>query len=309
MGELKAKNPLKNVKASKKGATEELAGAGARMNAGVAGRLQNFGTNIMDVEIPAELDRVIPTGIEWLDASLGGGYTPSCVSLVTGGPGAGKTTLEVAMANSMTRQGCVVLYLGTEEAAVQTRKIVRRLGCEDGFIIDDCELIERCPTWKNDQRQTVMMHLEYLRAKHGTMVPYVDKEGNKRQKYVGPQFVVICDSLQSHDDGFYHNGYTNGKTQVRVAEQLAALAKSEEWGFPIVILIGHVTKGGEFSGPQTLKHVIDMHQELKVDTVKDSPTRGKRLHVISKNRFGCTGMTHVLEMTSKGLCEEGVLQV
>lgn len=299
------KDPLKNKKAAKK-AEEGM--AGSKMNVHVSGRIRDFGVNIMDVEIPAELDRTVPTGIEWLDASLGGGYTPSSVSLLTGGPGAGKTTLSIGLADSLTRLGNVVLYLGTEEAAVQTRKIVRRLGCENGFIIDDNDLIERCPTWKNDNRVSVMDHLLHLRAQHGKMVTYTDKEGNTRQKYVGKQFVIICDSLQSHDDGHYYNGYTNNKTQVRVAESLAALAKSEEWGFPIVILIGHVTKGGDFAGPQTLKHVIDMHQELTIDTGKESTTKGKRLHVIVKNRMGCTGMTHVLEMTSKGLVEEGVLQ-
>lgn len=282
--------------------------ADAKMNVHVSGRIKDFGVNIMSVEIPPELDRVVPTGIEWLDSSLGGGYTPSCVSLLTGGPGAGKTTLSVKMANSLTRSGCVVLYLGTEEAAVQTKKIVRRLGCEDGFIIDDNELIDRCPTWKNDNRVSVMDHLNALRDKHGKLVSYTDKEGNARKRYVGKQLVIICDSLQSHDDGFYYSGATNSKTQVRVAEKLAAVAKDEEYGFPVVILIGHVTKNGDFAGPQTLKHAIDMHQELKIDTGKESETRGKRLHVIVKNRFGCTGMTHVLDMTSKGLIEEGVLQ-
>jgi DNA repair protein RadA/Sms len=280
--------PRKSRKSNTKHPEETFAGSAMRIDVG--SRVEQFGTNILQFDVPAELDTQVPTGIKWLDDSLGGGYTPSCVSLVTGGPGAGKTTLAVQLADSLTGQGHVVMFCGSEEAVVQTRKITRRLGCKHGFIVDDNDLVDRCPTWKNDERKTLLDHFWAL-----------------RKRYPNDRIVIILDSLQSHDDGWYYNGYTNSKTQVRVAEKLAGLAKSKDAGYPVVLLIGQVTKNGDFAGPQQLKHAIDMHQEIKIDTVKDSATRGKRLHTIVKNRFGCTGMTHILNMVSSGLVEDGVL--
>lgn len=271
-----------------------------------------IGTNILDVKVPPELDRVVPTTIDFMDDLLGGGWTPSSVCLLTGQPGAGKTTLALQLADaSHDPKNTIVVYMGTEEAAVQMRKAVRRLGCKNGFIVIDVELIERCPSWKNDARECVMDHLLALRAKHGKLVDAVDEHGDPVKRYVGPQFVFICDSLQSHDDGQYYNGHTNSRTQIRVAEQLGALSKSGEWGYPVTILIGQVTKGGDFAGPQALKHCIDMHLELKIDMGKQAEergTKGKRVLWFSKNRFGCTGAQYLLEMTSKGLVENGLLQ-
>jgi len=286
---------------------------GTKMSLNVSnGRFTEFGTNILTVQVPAELDENVPIhGMDFMNDLTGGGWTPSSVCLLTGTPGCGKTTLALQIADAMhdpNEEECVVVYLGTEEAAVQMRKTVRRLDLKNGFIIDDCDLIERCPSWKNDERRCVMDHLRDLRSKHGKLVKAKDESGNEFLRYVGPRFVIICDSLQAHDDGQYYNGHTNTRTQVRVAEQLGSLAKSAEWGYPVVILIGQVNKSGEYAGPQALKHVIDMHLELKIDAVKDSPTKGKRLLQFTKNRFGLTGHCYVLQMTGRGLVEEGVLQ-
>ena len=53
-----------------------------------------LGTNILDVEVPKELRKRHRSGLEYFDDALGGrGFTPSAVTLFTGTPGAGKTTL------------------------------------------------------------------------------------------------------------------------------------------------------------------------------------------------------------------------
>lgn len=44
---------------------------------------------------PARLDPMIPSGIPGLDDILRGGFPQHCLSLITGVPGTGKTTLTV----------------------------------------------------------------------------------------------------------------------------------------------------------------------------------------------------------------------
>ena len=62
-----------------------------------------FGTSIQDVEVPSILRKRIPTGLEFFDAVIGGeGFTPSMVTLFTGTPGAGKTTLMLTSRNQVT---------------------------------------------------------------------------------------------------------------------------------------------------------------------------------------------------------------
>lgn len=298
-----AKRPVKKSKSDV---------ASTKMSVGVVERHVAFGTNILEINVPTELDMNLTSGISFMDDLTGGGWVPSSVCLLTGMPGAGKTTLGLQLADAMHTVDAggenVVIYLGCEEAAVQMRKTVRRLDLKNGFIVDDCDLIDRCVSWKNDNRRCVMDHLRKLRDLHGKLVPAKDDQGRPFMRYEGKRFIIICDSLQSHDDGQYYNGHTNTRTQVRVAEQLAALAKSPEWGYPVVILIGQVNKSGEYAGPQQLKHAIDMHLELVIDLKKDSPTKGKRLLQFTKNRFGITGHCYVLNVTSKGLVEEGLLQ-
>ena len=52
------------------------------------------GTNILDVQVPDALRKRVKSGLEYFDDALGGkGFTPSAVTLFTGTPGAGKTTM------------------------------------------------------------------------------------------------------------------------------------------------------------------------------------------------------------------------
>ena len=62
-----------------------------------------FGTNILDLRVPSKLRERHPCGVDYLDAAFGGeGFTPSTISLFTGEPGAGKTTLMLTLANALT---------------------------------------------------------------------------------------------------------------------------------------------------------------------------------------------------------------
>ena len=54
-----------------------------------------FGININDIEVPAILKTRVKTGLDYVDCAMGGkGFTPSMVTLFTGTPGSGKTTMQ-----------------------------------------------------------------------------------------------------------------------------------------------------------------------------------------------------------------------
>lgn len=80
-----------------------------------------FGPDELDFAVSNER---VPTGIERLDAMLGGGYYRGSSVLVTGSPGTAKTTLGAAFAHATCRQGERALYVSFDEPAGQ---IVRNL--------------------------------------------------------------------------------------------------------------------------------------------------------------------------------------
>ena len=69
-----------------------------------------------------QLKKRCKTGIKFIDDAFGGkGMTPSVCTLFTGTPGAGKTTLMLQLADSLTRQGHVCLFNTAEESLYQVR--------------------------------------------------------------------------------------------------------------------------------------------------------------------------------------------
>lgn len=247
---------------------------GAAMQLDVSMQLKK-GTNINDIEVPPELRMTHKTGIDFFDASMGGeGLTPSASILFTGGPGAGKTTVMLQLANSWTKQGHIALYNTNEEAAVQVKKTVERLRLNDGFIIGQDRLVPN-----------VLNHCDFL-----------------AKKYPGKRILLINDSLQTLDDGKYSNGGTNGASQVRVTEMVINWCKST---FGVSVLIGQVTKAGEFAGKMQVKHAVDCHAHLYIDDKPKSETYGERIFEVEKNRYGCNGISYILGMDkNRGLYEK-----
>jgi len=87
-----------------------------------------LGTNILEIDVPEQLEKTYSTGMDFIDDAFGGkGMTPSTACLFTGTPGAGKTTLMMQLANAITKSGNVALFNTAEESLYQVRKVAKRL--------------------------------------------------------------------------------------------------------------------------------------------------------------------------------------
>ena len=243
------------------------------LNVGIKGLKR--GTTLNDISVPEALRNRRKVGIEWFDDAIGGeGMVPSSVMMLTGTPGAGKTTMLLQLADSISASGHVCLYNTGEESLYQVKMVAERLKLRNGFVVG-----------QDTQVPALLEHADHLR------------KANK-----GKQVFILQDSLQTLDDGKYSDGGTNSMTAVRSVEMLTDWAKSN---YGIVAFIGQVTKGGDFAGKQTILHAVDVRGQLYIDEEKRSETYGERIFEVSKNRFGCSGRSYVLGMRPGGLYEKG----
>jgi len=246
----------------------------SKMNLNVGIKGLKRGTNIADIEVPAALRDRKKTGLTWLDNAIGGeGFVPSSVMMLTGTPGAGKTTLMLQMADAITKAGHTCLYNTGEESLYQVKMVAERLGLRNGFVVGQDTLVP-----------DLLAHADHLR-----------KAQPKKQVF------ILQDSLQTLDDGKWKDG-ANSMTPVRVVEMLTDWAKSN---YGIVAFIGQVTKSGDFAGKQTILHAVDCRGQLFIDDEKKSETYGERIFEVTKNRFGCSGKSYILGMGTTGLYERG----
>lgn len=246
----------------------------SKMNLTVGVKGLKRGININDITVPEALRSRRKTGLEWFDDALGGeGFVPSSVMMLTGTPGAGKTTMMLQLADAITAAGHVCLYNTGEESLYQVKMVAERLGLRNGFVVGQDTLV-----------QDILDHADDLRKKNP-----------------GKQVFILQDSLQTLDDGKYAGG-TNSMTPVRAVELLTDWAKST---YGVVCFIGQVTKGGDFAGKQTILHAVDIRGRLYIDEEKRSDTYGERIFEIGKNRFGCNGRSYILGIGKQGLFEKG----
>lgn len=110
----------------------------------------------------------------------------------------------------------------------------------------------------------------------------------------GEQYsIIIIDSIQTIQSQSLE-GQSGSPTQVRYCtDQLVQLAKATN---TIVLIIGHVTKGGEIAGPKYLEHIVDVVCYLEGDRLGEY-----RFLRTKKNRFGGTDETAIFQMESQGL--------
>jgi DNA repair protein RadA/Sms len=231
-----------------------------------------LGTNILDVEVPDELRKKCKSGLEYFDDALGGkGFTPSAVTLFTGTPGAGKTTMMLELANSLTGHGGNVLFNTAEESLYQLKMTVERLRLRHGFA-----------------------------AGQETMVPQLLKNCDElRSKQPTKPFFLIVDSLQCLNDGKYGEHQTNSRTAQRAMSLITDYCKEN---FCNAVIIGQVTKNGQMAGANVLKHMVDAMITLDVER-KDDDLMGCRVLQVEKNRFGGAGHIFFLALRENGFME------
>jgi DNA repair protein RadA/Sms len=231
-----------------------------------------FGTSIQDIKVPDVLRKRIKTGLPYFDAVLGGeGFTPSMVTLFTGTPGAGKTTMMLALANALQGHGAQVVFNTAEESLHQIKMTAERLKLDHPFMVGG-----------EDNVMTLLKGCDKVRA-----------------KYKKRPFFLIVDSLQCMSDGYFKSGRITTATAERALQLLTNYAKEHAVN---IIIIGQVTKDGKMSGSNKLKHMVDSHLHMSVEK-KDEDLRGCRVLETQKNRFGGAGHIVFLNLNGKGFTE------
>jgi len=231
-----------------------------------------FGTNIQDIKVPNVLKKRIPTGLKYFDAVIGGeGFTPSMVSLFTGTPGAGKTTMMLTLANALQGKGAQVVFNTAEESLHQIKMTTDRLKLKHPFMVGGLDNVK-----------------ELL-------------EGCDKVRKAAPDrpFFLIVDSLQCMNDGYFKSGRITTATAERALGLLTDYAKKHACN---VLVIGQVTKDGKMSGSNKLKHMVDSHIHLSVEQ-KDEDLKGCRVLETQKNRFGGCGHVVFLKLRRNGFSE------
>jgi DNA repair protein RadA/Sms len=237
-----------------------------------------FGTSIQDIKVPDILRKRVKTGLQYFDVVLGGeGFTPSMVTLFTGTPGAGKTTMMLTLANSLQGFGAQVVFNTAEESLHQVKMTCDRLKLRHPFMVGG-----------EDNVKTLLEGCDKIRE---------NKKFSKRP------FFLIIDSLQCMSDGYFKSGRITSATSERALQLVTSYAKEHAIN---VIVIGQVTKDGKMAGSNKIKHMVDSHIHLSVEQ-KDEDLKGCRVIETKKNRFGGCGHLVFLKLRKQGFIEVGRL--
>jgi DNA repair protein RadA len=161
------------------------------------------------------------TGILELNRVLGGGLVKGSLTLISGDPGIGKSTLLLMCAENISRKYGKVIYVSGEESGEQIKIRGDRLGC----ISPNLYILS----------ETNLEHIEKLISEDQI------------------SFVII-DSIQT----MYSSNLSSAPgsvSQVReCANNLMRIGKSRN--IPLFI-VAHVTKQGDLAGPRVLEHMVD----------------------------------------------------
>lgn len=171
-------------------------------------------------EISYENEHRLKTNISELDRVLGGGIVKGSVSLISGDPGVGKSTILLQICKNID-PALRVLYVAGEESAVQLKLRANRLG----VFSDNISIMAETD---------VQVICEYISASK-------------------PDLVMI-DSIQTMKIEDLSSSF-GSIVQVRESANML-LGVGKNLDIPILI-VGHVNKGGDIAGPKVLEHIVD----------------------------------------------------
>lgn len=272
----------KNSKSSKSNKSNNAASKGDA----VSNNSHRLGSSIeaghfSEIKIPDALRTTLKTGWEYIDALFTGeGIRPSTCCMITGLPGGGKTTISLQMAESLVRMGHVVVYNSCEESGAQIKMKLEKMGFDN--------LLESKNAYFSSYYEIA------------DILEYADKVRASHKLDAGQGFFLFVDSLQTIE----RTSKTVGRPAGPAAQQCEAMWDVAAWckeNMTVAMMIGQVTKDGTFAGKQEVKHAVDCHLHLAMDTDKKSETYRERVAEMQKNRFGTSGLFFPYEITSKGI--------
>ena len=200
------------------------------------------------------------SGIEELDRVLGGGLVPGCLGLIGGDPGIGKSTLLLQVASGVAKSRGKVLYVTGEESLAQLKMRALRLGAieERLMAVREADTHAICEIIRDEQ-----------------------------------PVLVIVDSIQTM---FVDEVSSPPGSVGQVRESTGRFLQIAKGSNVSILLVGHVTKGGNLAGPKVLEHAVDfvLYFEGEAHT-------SFRIIRSVKNRFGSTHEVAIFEMSGQGL--------
>lgn len=171
-------------------------------------------------KIKSSQKKRLVTEIFEFDRVLGGGFIPGSVTLLTGEPGVGKSTLLLQVLKKFK-----TMYISGEEGPEQVKDRVDRLKIEEkDFYFSNTQEVE-------------------------AIIKGLEKEKEKENYQI-----IVIDSIQTVYSSKIDGAAGNVSQLKQTANQLISFAKKTKT--PIV-LVGHITKEGAIAGPKTLEHMVD----------------------------------------------------
>lgn len=173
------------------------------------------------------------TGISELNRVLGGGLVKGSLTLISGDPGIGKSTLLLQTAHNIAKGYGRVLYISGEESEEQIKMRGDRLevATAELYILSETNM------------DIIEQHIDELK----------------------PIFVIV-DSIQT----LFKTSITSAPgsvSQVReCSSDLMRLAKTRNIPF---FIVAHVTKQGELAGPRVLEHMVDAVLSFEGERTED----------------------------------------
>ncbi len=171
-------------------------------------------------EINEDVEKRIKTGIGEFDRVLGGGIVLGSLTLISGDPGIGKSTILLQICEQLGKKN-KILYVSGEESANQIKMRANRLGVttDNLYVLPQTDV--------------------------GTIIECIKSEK--------PDIVMI-DSIQT----MTYEEITSSAgsvTQVRECTNIF-MHTAKGLGIPIIV-VGHVNKDGAIAGPKVLEHIVD----------------------------------------------------
>lgn len=205
----------------------------------------------------------LDTGIGELDRVLGGGLVKGSLTLISGEPGIGKSTLIIQAASKIAERYGRVLYVTGEESEEQIKMRadrVRKGNTENLYLLAETNM--------------------------ETVVKVADE--------VKPVFLIV-DSIQTMYSQEL-DAAPGSVSQVRICGNL--LMRLGKTGQTPIFIVAHVTKSGELAGPKIVEHLVDC-----VLNFTGERNQELRILRSFKNRFGTTSEIGAFEMEEEGLLE------